>query len=67
MDSETEEESDNDVVHKNVEIIKVDDEYEVNNRQFGLKRDIILKLTKPMNREYELRNLFNIGKEIAVI
>jgi hypothetical protein len=52
MNSETEEESDNDVVHKPVEIINVDDEYEVKIRSLGLKRNIILKLTTPMNEEY---------------
>jgi hydrogenase maturation factor len=48
-------------------IIKVDEEYEVTNGLLGVKRDIILKLTTSMNGEYELQNLFNIGKEMSVI
>jgi hypothetical protein len=37
------------------------------NGLLGLGRDIILKLTTPMNGEYELQNLFNIGKEMTEI
>jgi hypothetical protein len=44
--------------------IKVDEEYNVKNGLIGLKRDIILKLTTPMNEEDNLKNLFSIGKEM---
>jgi hypothetical protein len=67
MDSEDEEETDekndNEVIYKPAKI-KVDEEYEVKNELIGLKRDIILKLTTPMNEEDKLRNLFSISKEM---
>jgi hypothetical protein len=67
MDSEDEEETDekndDDVIYKPAKI-KVDEEYEVKNGLLGLKRDIILKLTTPMNEEDDLRNLFSISKEM---
>jgi hypothetical protein len=65
-EEETDEENDNDVIYKPAKII-VDDEYEVENRLLGLKLNIILKLTTPMNEEDELKNLFSIGKEMSTI
>jgi hypothetical protein len=67
MDSETEEELDDYDICKSTEIIKVDDEYVMKNGLFGLKGDIILKLKTSINREYELKNLYDIGKEMCVI
>jgi hypothetical protein len=66
-EEETDEESDDYDIYKPPKIIKVDDEYEVKNGLFGLNRDIILKLTRPVNEEDKLRNLFCIGKEMNVI
>jgi hypothetical protein len=63
-EEETDEESNNDVIYKPFKIIKVDDEYEVENLLLGLKLDIILKLTTPIIGEYEMKNLFSIGKEM---
>jgi hypothetical protein len=62
-EEETDEENDNDVIYKFDKII-IDNEYEVENGLLGLKRDIILKLTTPMNEDYKLKNLFSIGKEM---
>jgi hypothetical protein len=69
IDSESDEEfdEDDDVIEKPIEIIKVGEKYEVENGLLGLKRDIILKLTTPMNGEDELKNLFAISKEMSVI
>jgi hypothetical protein len=71
MDSEDEEETDEkndyDVIYKPVKIIKVDDEYEVENGLLGMKRNIILKLTTPIIGEYEIKNLYNICKEMCVV
>jgi hypothetical protein len=67
MDSEDEEETDkkndNEVIYKPAKI-EDDEESEVKNGLIGLKRDIILKLTTPMNEEDKLKNLFSIGKEM---
>jgi hypothetical protein len=69
MDSEDEEETDekndDEVIYKPAKI-EVDEEYEVENGLIRLKRDIILKLTTPMNEEDNLKNLFSIGKEINI-
>jgi hypothetical protein len=70
MNSEDEEiydESDDYDIYKLPKIIKVDDQYEVKNGLLELKRDIILKLTTPMNEEGELKNLFSISKKISTI
>jgi hypothetical protein len=66
-EEETDEESDDYYIYKPSKIIKVDDEYEVKNGLLGLKRDIILKLTTPIIREYEMKRLFSIGKEMCAI
>jgi hypothetical protein len=69
MDSESDEEfdEDDDVIEKPIEIIRVNEEFEVENGLLGLKQNAILKLTTPMNGEDELKNLFGIGKEMSVI
>jgi hypothetical protein len=67
MDSEDEEETDEDGPDEPVEIIQVDEEYEVKNGLLGLKRDIILRLTGPMKREDDLKNLFGMYHEISII
>jgi hypothetical protein len=71
MDSEdkeeTDEESDDYDIYKAAKIIKVDDEYELKNGLLGLKRDIIIKLKTPMNKEDKLKKLFCIYYEMSVI
>jgi hypothetical protein len=62
-EEETDEKNDDEVIYKPAKI-KVEDKYEVENGLLGLKRDIILKLTTPMNEEDKLKNLFCIGKEM---
>jgi hypothetical protein len=62
-EEETDEMNDDEVIYKPAKII-VDDEYEVEKGLLGLNRDIILKLTTPMNEEDKLKNLFSIDKEM---
>jgi hypothetical protein len=68
MDSEDDEETDEKIDDDNMIYkpakIEVEDNYEVENGLIGLKRDIILKLTTPMNEEDKLKNLFSICKEM---
>jgi hypothetical protein len=66
MDSEDEEKCDDDIIDKPVEIIKVDEEYEMKNELVGVKLDVILKLTTSIIGEHEMKKLFFIGKEMSV-
>jgi hypothetical protein len=66
-EEETDEENDDYDIYKPPKIIKVDEEYNVKNGLIGLKRDIILKLRTPIIREFEMQNLFYIGKEMSEI
>jgi hypothetical protein len=65
-DDDEEFDKDCDVIEKLIEIIKVPKKYEVENGLLGTKPDVLLKLTTPMKREDELKNLFGIGKEMSV-
>jgi hypothetical protein len=56
-----------DVIEKLIEIIKVPEQYEVQNGLVGTKGDGIQKLTTPMKGVDELKNLSGIGKEMSVI
>jgi hypothetical protein len=67
MDIEDKEEADEDEIVEPVEIIKVDKEYELKNGLFGLMRDIILKLSAPMNREDDLKKFFGMCDETRTI
>jgi hypothetical protein len=62
-EEETDEKNEDEVIYKPAEI-EVDEEYEIENGLLGLKGDIILKLTTPMNEEDKLKNLFSIGNEM---
>jgi hypothetical protein len=66
-EKETDEENDDYDIYKLPKIIKVEDKYEVENGLLGLKRDIIIKLTTPMNKEDKLKNLFKTCYEISAI
>jgi hypothetical protein len=67
MDTEDEEETAEDESDESVEIIKIDEEYEVKNRLWKFKQDIILKLTLLMNKEDDLKNLFGMFHEMSII
>jgi hypothetical protein len=62
-EEETDEKNDDEVIYKPAKI-EVEDKHEVENGLIGLKGDIILKLTTPMNEEDMLKNLFSIGKDM---
>jgi hypothetical protein len=67
METKDEKESDDNGADEPVQIMKVEEEYEVKNGLLGLKRDLILKLTVLMNREDDLKNLFGMCYKMSII